>query len=158
MTAICRFVLVLPAVVLILGCSKNSNSPSSVSGKVTYKGEVVPAGMIPFHVKSGGIYSYAIAEGMYSGKDLPAEEMVVTIDTEGVNPNKTKPAYGAGQGNQPDMRGKMQEMGKIPGSAAPATGGKYVKIPAKYASKEKTPLKVTFTKGNNENNFDLTDD
>jgi hypothetical protein len=163
MTTICRLLMTLPLfLALVLGCNKNSTTPSSVSGKITYKGEIVPAGSITFHTPEGGIFSYSLKEGTYSGTDLPAVEMIVTIETESANPKgPPKQSYGAAQGragaDPSDMRAKMEEMGKIPASAAPANAGGYVKIPVKYASKDKSPLKVTLTKGKNVNDFDLTD-
>jgi hypothetical protein len=86
--------------------------------------------------------------------------MVVTVETESANP-KPKPKAvqpGAGDRGDPtdDYRKKMEEMGKVPQGAA-TNAGQYVQIPAKYATKDKSPLHVTLTKGSNENNFDLTD-
>ena len=162
MTTICRILITMPLfLALAVGCAKNSNAPSGVSGKVTYKGEVVPAGTITFHAPKGGIFSYPLTDGKYSGSQLPAEEMIVTIETESLNPNVVKPTYGKGEGKQaaaPDQqRAKMEELGRLPKTAAPANAGPYVKIPAKYATKDKSPLKVTLTNGNNVNDFDLTD-
>jgi hypothetical protein len=156
---------ILMTILLLLaftaGCAKNPNAPSGVSGKVTYKGEVVPAGTVTFHSPNGGIFSYSIAaDGKYSGSQLPAEEMIVTVETESLNPNVAKPTYGGGRGQQaaPDQqRAKMEELGRLPKSAAPANAGPYVKIPAKYATKDKSPLKVKLTSGSNVNDFDLTD-
>jgi hypothetical protein len=50
---------------------------------------------------------------------------------------------------------KMQAMGKMGDQAG--SMGPYVKIPAKYAAKETSGLKVTLKKGKNENNFKLED-
>jgi hypothetical protein len=161
MTMISRILIAIPLLLtLTVGCEKNPNAPSGVSGKVTYKGEVVPAGTITFHAPKGGIFSYSLTDGKYSGSQLPAEEMIVTIETESLNPNVTKPTYGMG-GNKagaPDQqRAKMEELGRLPKSAAPANAGPYVKIPAKYATKDKSPLKVKLTNGSNANDFELTD-
>ncbi len=162
MIKIDRLFLVLPLfLALVPGCSKNSATPCSVNGKITYKGEIVPAGSITFHVAEGGIFTYSLKDGAYSGTDLPAAEMVVTIETESANPKGRPNATYGGQGREgasPDAyAAKMREMGKVPEGAAPANAGGYVKIPDKYSSKDKTPLKVTLTKGKNEKNFDLTD-
>jgi hypothetical protein len=155
--------LLLPLfLVLALGCNKSA-TPAGVSGKVTYKGQPVPAGSITFHLPAGGIFKYPIRDGAYSGSDLPAGEMAVTIETESQNtndPTKPKRTYGQGKdsagGGAPDYAAKMKEAGRIPAGAV-TTGGEYVKIPEKYATKEKSPLKVTLTNGKNVNDFDLTD-
>jgi hypothetical protein len=162
MTTICRILIATPLfLAFAVGCSKNANAPSGVSGKVTYKGEALPAGTITFHAPKGGIFSYPLTDGKYSGSQLPAEEMIVTVETEDLNPDNVKPTYGMGQGKQagaPDQqRAKMEELGRLPKNAAPANAGRYVKIPAKYATKDKSPLKVKLTNGNNVNDFDLTD-
>ncbi len=82
---------------LALGCSKG-RTPSKVSGKVTYKGQPVPGGVVSFHrqgEETSGVYSFNLnSEGVYSGTDLPAEEMIVTVDTESLNPNRVKQTYG----------------------------------------------------------------
>jgi hypothetical protein len=151
--------------VVVFGCGQ-SRTPSKVSGKVTYKGQTVSAGTISFHRQGkdqSGVYSYPLnSDGTYSGTDMPAEEMVVTVETESANPNQVKQTYapppmaGAGKAMGPDeYRKKMKEKG-APVEAS-GNSGPYVKIPKKYAEKETSPLKATLTKGKNEFNFDLTD-
>jgi hypothetical protein len=163
MTLTRRFALALLVfVVLLSGCSK-SQTPSRVSGKVTYKGQPVPAGTITFHIPEGGIFYYPLSpDGTYSGANLPATEMVVTVETESVNPKgHPQMAYGGKAakgktGNDPnDYMAKMKERGMVPQGAI--AKGEYVKIPAKYADKATSPLKVNLTKGNNVNDFELTD-
>jgi hypothetical protein len=120
---------------------------------------------VTFHDPQGVMYQFPIdKEGYYAGRDLPAGEMIVTIETESINPGKEaekKPDY-----NQPggpkmeDPTNKMKQM--MPGarnakSASDEPKGKYVQIPNRYAKKETTPLKQTVTKGDNSMNFDLTD-
>jgi hypothetical protein len=162
MRPIGRIVLSGPLfLVLVLGCSRSS-TPAKVSGKVTYKGEVVSGGLITFHNENGGIYSYNLKfeDGTYSGADLPLGEMVVTIDTEALNPEgRQKREYKGGKdkmGADPnEYKAKMQKMGKVP--EGPVAVGKYVKLPAKYNDPKKSPLKVTLVKGQNKNDFDLAD-
>jgi hypothetical protein len=164
-----RFFLALPLFFAFAAGCNTSNTPATVSGKVTYNGQPVPAGSITFHPVSDkstdqgglGIYNYSIKDGMYSGTDLPTGEMVVTIETETANPNPTKAKaapQGAAKRGDPtgDYQKKMQEMGKVPADAA-TNAGPYVKIPPRYAVKAKSPLKVTVTKGKNTNDFDLTE-
>ena len=109
MNARLRLVLIgLPLVVLIYACSK-STTPATVSGKVTYKGEVVPGGIIYFHTLKedgtpGANYRTLIQpDGTYVLAQLPDVDMLVTIDTESYNPNpaarpKMDPSKYAGAG------------------------------------------------------------
>jgi hypothetical protein len=146
----------------VIGCS-NSKTPSGVSGKVTYKGEPVSAGTITFHrtgENQGGAYPFNLkSDGTYEGSGMPAEEMIVTIDTESANPDKPKQTYSqSGQGGSPSNEYEKMMREKVPEAAAAAkTDGKYVKIPPQYADKAKSPLKVTLSKGKNPLNFDLKD-
>jgi hypothetical protein len=153
---------------VVSGCNQ-SGTPANVSGKITYKGEVVSSGSIAFHpvapksTEQGGLgsFPYPLVNGTYSGSDLPTGEYVVTVETESANPDQKRPKKaepGAGNKGDPaaDYAKKMQEMGKAPTDGA-ANVGPYVKIPTKYAQKNTSPLKVTLTKGKNSNDFDLTD-
>jgi hypothetical protein len=161
MTSTGRCVLSLPLfVALVSGCS-TSPTPAKVSGRVTYKGEMVPAGSVTFHIPEGGIYTYSLRDGTFSGTDLPAGEMVVTVETESANPEgRPKEEYKGGKdkasGDPSDYMKKMQEMGRMP--TGPTNDGPYVKIPPKYADKDTSPLKVNLTVGKNEFTFDLQDD
>jgi hypothetical protein len=143
---------------LVLGCTGSSKTPARVSGKITYKGQVVPAGSIAFCPPEGGNYNYNIKDGMYSGTDLPAVEMTVIIETESANPKVKNVDYGgkAKEGNPNDYRAKMEKMGKVP--QGPSNTGGYLQIPTKYADKTTSGLKRTLTKGENHFDFDLTDD
>jgi hypothetical protein len=169
MTPTGRFFLSLPLLLAVAAGCSTAPTPGKVSGKITYKGEVVPAGSVTFHRRGtedspgSGIFSYSLRDGVYAGTDLPPGEMVVTVETESANPGGyAKTAYGkAGDPNKKggdpnDYVAKMKEMGKIPEGAL--NEGRYVKIPPKYASMDTTPLKVTLTDGKNEFNFELTDD
>jgi hypothetical protein len=151
----------IPLLFAIIGCS-NSKTPSGVSGKVTYKGEPVPGGTIAFHrtgENQGGSYPFSLKpDGTYEGTGMPAEEMIVTIDTESINPDKPKQTYSQpGQGGSPSSNYEKMMRERVPEAAVKSDGGKYVKIPPQYADKAKSPLKVTLSKGKNPLNFDLKD-
>jgi hypothetical protein len=142
---------------VVVGCSSSAN-PGSVTGKVTYNGQLVPAGSVTFHIPTGGLISDALRDGKYSVHDLPTGEMVVTIETESANPDgKLQANYGGNKkgGDPNDYMQKMKERGMIPQGSGNA--GPYVKIPEKYSKKETSPLKAKVTRGSNEFNFDLTD-
>jgi hypothetical protein len=158
MLAAFRLFAVLTFTLLFLvGCGGSKKAPAKVSGKVTYKGAPVTGGNINFHSKGSGVYSYNLTmEGTYTGLDLPAEEMVVTVLTESLNPNLKKQEY-TGSGRGP--RGSAQKMSPMPQGGPASTGpsGVYVKIPAKYAKKETSTLTATLTAGSQTKDFDLAD-
>jgi hypothetical protein len=145
-----RLALASPLLVLLaLGCGgKNPNAPASVSGKVTYKGQPVPAGSITFiSGGAGGRTCQLDADGSYTGIDLPVGEMTVTVETESAKAMATP----------------QDPKAKRSGSAPPPPGGKtskpieYVKIPEKYADAKTTPLKKTLKSGSNSYDVELTD-
>ena len=160
--------MLLVVFVVALGCGqkRNPNAPANVSGKVTYKGSAVKGGNVTFHPSGGGVYAFSIRpDGTYAATDMPDGEMVVTINTESLNPaKKEKPrVYGEGKGGDgkplpvpsPDfIKSKLQN----PPPDQPVAQPEYVKIPEKYGDKTKTDLKLTLSSGNNTKNFDLKDD
>lgn len=164
MTAPNRLLLTLSFFLVIsLGCSPSSKTPTTVSGKVTYKGQPVTGGNIAFHPPAGeatqgasGSYGFALnPDGTYIAVGLPAQEMVVTIDTESLNPNKPKAEYSKGKENPGDeYKKQMMKRGAVPDVADTS---KYVAIPKKYADKKTSPLKKTLTGGKNTLDFELTD-
>src|SRR5207237_8004556 len=138
----------------VLGCSGAGNSTAAkVSGKITYNGKAVPAGSVAFYAPEGGFYNYQLqSDGTYSGTDLPAGgELVVTVETETANPKKAEYGRGKEGGNPSDYEKKMRDMGKVP--SGPSNPGEYVKIPAKYAKRDTSPLKVTLSRGDNRGDF-----
>jgi hypothetical protein len=146
---------------LFLAAVSGCSNTAGVSGKVTYKGQPVPAGTVIFNAPEGGIFTFhLLADGTYSGTELPPGEYVVTVDTEYLNPQAHKQvAYGkdSAAGNPADeYMKKMKEAGKIPEDAG-SNKETYVKIPAKYADKKSSPLKETLTTGRNQKDFELTD-
>jgi hypothetical protein len=87
------------------------------------------------------------ANGNFSGTDLPAQEVTVTVDTEALNPNRKKQVYGGGAG-QPSP---------IPGGGTTTNTANYVKIPARYAKKQTSDLKITLTNGEQVRDIELKD-
>lgn len=155
------------SVMVVFGCGKRSQTPCSVAGKVTYKGQPVTGGTIAFirtlEDQHGG-YGFTInPDGTYVGSSMPAEEYVVIVETESINKNRPVPEYkprvpmgGGKEKMDPNAyRKKMQEMGKMPGITE--AQGTYVKIPSKYGEKKTSPLKIKLENGKNTYNPDLTD-
>lgn len=151
-----RLLLTLPLfLVLACGCQKASNAPARLSGKVTHKGDPVMGGQMMFYTKDAGSYPATIgADGTYSVTDLPAGELTVTIETESLNPKgKIDPKdYGGGKAG-----GKKMTMGPVPEGFATGNRGQYVKIPPKYADKNKSGLTITLVAGAQTHDFDLPD-
>jgi hypothetical protein len=165
---------------LVLGCGSSKAAPAQVSGKVSYNGQPVPGGTVVFY-SSAGVYSAAInTDGTYTAADLPEGEMVVTVDTESLNPDRKTAAYTP---SAIKARAEAGSKSKYSGSSVPAaksapaaSGAKdqkpntspvpeganvdpvtYVKIPRNYADKTKSPLKVVLKSGSQEQNLELKD-
>jgi hypothetical protein len=167
------FAILFVVVAVIAGCqeSGNPNAPAKVMGKVTYKGTPVTAGTLTFHGKDGSINNCDISpDGTYSVSNFPEGEMTVTINNELYNPNRKQVDYkgGAGGAGAAGMYKKAAagpaggtNKGKAEMSPTPegATGlaGAYVKLPAKYAKKETSDIKVTLVKGENKKDIDFVD-
>src|ERR1700682_6061894 len=91
------FTLILPPLlVLALGCGATSNTPSTVTGSVTYNDKPVTGGTITFQAEAGGTYPFTIQpDGTYSSiSEMPTGEMAVSIETESLNKDKKTPDYG----------------------------------------------------------------
>jgi hypothetical protein len=161
-------VLALPLCLLVAtGCgggNENPHAPASVTGKVTYKGEPVPAGLVNFIPKTQGPSATGSlsSDGTYSITDAPAGDFTVTVDTEYLNPDKKTQAYpgagkaGAGATSSP-MPGGGGTSSPMPGPAAVKAGGKYVKIPAKYADVKQSTLTAKLNAGKQTEDFKLED-
>ena len=150
--------LSLAAAVLISGCSGDESGLEkrySVSGKVTYKGELLPKGGITFEpVKpgppAGRHASGTIENGYYtlttSTKDdgaLPGEYKVVIVATTVDMTDLAKKSGGLiHQGDK--------EFQKVVESAKSL-------VPAKYTKSETTPLTATVKTGSNTVSLELTD-
>jgi hypothetical protein len=86
---------------------------------------------------------------------MPAEDYIVTIETESMNTERAAQHYGGGKEDpQKKYREQMEKMGKAPSQNKQ---GSYVKIPSKYSDKAKSGLTAKLSKGKNTQNFDLMD-
>jgi hypothetical protein len=144
---------------LLAGCaSRNPHAPGKVSGQVTYKGNPVPGGTIQFHVEGKAPYASALGkDGTYEITDVPTGEMVVTVETEFLNPaRKGASAYGGDKGAK-DYAARMKAEMQAGAPVKQATVGQYVKIPKKYGNSKTSPLTVTLEAGRQLKSFDLAD-
>lgn len=145
-----RFIGVVAMLGVLGGCGSgvNPNAPANISGKVTYKGAAVTGGSLLFH-SADTVYPASIDnDGAYQGRDFPVGEFTVTVDTENLNPARKSTSYDP-------QAAKMEEY--KPPEGVNVTTATYVKIPAKYADKTKSGLKVTITPGKQVKDFELTD-
>jgi len=83
---------------LLVGCkATNPNAPARVTGRVTYNGSPVTGGTIHFHSADGADVPIGIGpDGTYQAFDIPDGDMVVTVETESINPEKKPPEYRGG--------------------------------------------------------------
>jgi hypothetical protein len=148
-----RLLVLLPLCCgLALGCGQ-SRTPARLQGEVKYNGQLVKGGTIQFHSKEFGIFQTTIRDnGTYAMSDLPAGEVVVTIETESVNPDREIPQYG-GKPAAPDGGAAAKKAGVPPPPAA--NKGNYVHIPERYRDPAQSGLTVTLGSGSQTQNFDL---
>ena len=152
--------------VVVFGCEQgNSNAPAKVSGKVTYKGQPVPAGVVTFHPKTESPFAAASLneDGSYTITEAPAGEFTVTVETESINPDHKTPTYGppgAGAG-----AGAGAPAGEGAGALPPGftdlrkttAPRKYVKIPEKYSDPKTSSLSAKLSAGKQVKDFSLDD-
>ena len=148
-----RLLIATSLIVALVGCSTNKSAPAKVSGSIAYKGQPIKAGTMQFHTPDGTAYDAQISpDGTYAATDIPEGEMVVTVETESINPDKK-----AATGKDAEKRGKMMQSPPGGVGGAPTPTQHYIKIPSKYANSKTSPLTVTLTAGRQVQNFDLTD-
>jgi len=138
------------------GCTANPQAPAQISGAVTYKGNPLPAGTVIFHSAEQGSYRALLnADGTYEVRDVPTGKLVVTIETESVNPAKKPKEYAGGKGAK-QYQERLAAEGR--GAASKTPPQEYVKIPPRYTNREKSPLSIDAVAGTQVQNFTLTDD
>jgi hypothetical protein len=149
----CRLLLLL-ALVLVLGfgCGTSTRTGAKISGNVKINGKPVTAGSVTIYPSEGGAYSTPIQkDGSYEYGGLPVGEVAFSVETETVNPNRPKPSQYGGKGGA----GNVSPMPKDVQPAAQTETGAYVKIPAKYATKETANLTATLKAGANTQDLEL---
>ncbi|MBP3954823.1 hypothetical protein J8F10_05945 [Gemmata sp. G18] len=124
-----------------------------MSGSLTYKGQPIKAGTMAFHTPEGTTYAAQIStDGTYSAADLPEGELVVTVNTEHLNPARKPPAA---TGRDTEKRMKMMQSRQQPQGSAVVPDEPYIKIPEKYSNPKTSPLTITLQSGRQVHNFDL---
>jgi hypothetical protein len=154
---------------LVAGCGPQIGK---VSGQVTYKGKAVPGGLITFRPADGKYNSVTVeldTDGRFPAVELPAGEVLVSIDNRELGP---RPTFSGGMPGglplSPEARSKLggsKAAAAAPaGDGAPQTGedvrrpsGRYVPIPERYYDAETSGLKFTVKGGDQTERFELTD-
>jgi hypothetical protein len=141
----------------LVGCAKNPHAPASISGKISINGQPIRAGTMRFHTKAGNAYGAAYDasinnDGTYSATDIPEGELVITVETESISPQKKAPK--GGEATKRAKAGIVQP--PPPGMAAPPDlSTLYVKVPDTYANPNTSPLTVTVKSGRQVHNVEL---
>lgn len=138
------------ALTLMSGCGVISGK-GTVKGKVTFKGEPLPAGRVTFISKVEGrndTQSCSIKDGLYEIKDFPTGNVQILVETFRPSADSEKKTSSMPK----DLGIRPQQMESV--SSPP---GKYVKIPDRYSSFEKSDLTYTVTRGEQEYDIPLTE-
>ena len=161
-----RHLFCIPLFLLVLmiglGCGSKKTASGKIYGKVTYNGAPVTGGDVAFHSDVGGYSTGITPEGTYQIGEIPPCDAVVTIHTEALNPNVKKQTYTGQTKMGPKVAGggggkmKGEQSSPIPDEGK-NTKGAYVKIPAIYSDKTKSPLKFKVTGESQEINLELKD-
>jgi hypothetical protein len=133
-----------------------------VTGKVTYKGQPVPAGWVQFRPADPARNSVTVElkeDGTFAA-DLPAGDVTVTIDNREWEPRAAGaiPSIPAGIPLSAEARAQIAAAPKREADPkAGGRGGKYVPLPEKYFDGATSGLKFTVKGGNQTENLELTD-
>ncbi len=157
-----------------IGCGGPPPS-AKLSGKFTYKGQVVKGGTVLFKFENGQAASAISSDGLYAFTDLPLGLAKVTIETETYNPAAEHPVYAKAAGQADDRLKSANQYAEAMGKGGPAEKGAgntstglggpfaaelaklYVKIPVKYTNEKTSGLSYTVVQGTQTKDFELTD-
>lgn len=154
--------LILPLGLMAAGCG---SSLGTVSGKVTYKGEVVKGGTIRIVPEKGPPATGDIQEdGTYKITHVATGPAKVSVETDSIKPMK-EAAQGRGAMSMyknkpppppPGSPGSDMDPSKsVAGFREQGDEKRYVAIPARYSDANKSGLSLTVKGGNNEFNIEL---
>ena len=161
-----RFVLVglrLAFLLLVAGLGGCSQSPGTISGKVTYQGKELKGGNVSFvSAENGPSFSAAIGEdGTYKAQNVRAGKYKLCVETASLKPPQGAINSGAGK-KGPNI--ELSPGTKLPEGYTPSSPGearavenlkRYVPIPDSYSKPETTDLTCTVTGGDQTQNIEL---
>lgn len=157
-----RLALILPLFV-VLGCGPGKGT---VSGRVLYKGKPVPGGRVTFqpaNSKFNSVHADLDEQGHYEAT-LPAGEVQATVDNRELEPSIDR------AGGGPDLPPQVRKaLAKTRSEAAPAESraaarkpregnNRYVPIPEKYYTLEKSGLHFRVESGSQTHDIELNDE
>jgi hypothetical protein len=123
------------------GCG-HGRPAGTVTGKVSYKGETVPAGTVAFFGPSDQVASAPIGpDGTFTATDVPLGQVKVTVNTPRPEAELKKAA-----------KQMKKRFGK--GNDFPETTNS-VSVPEKYGDPSKSPLGLTVKEGSQPYDIDL---
>lgn len=120
--------LLLMCALVVCGCGPGDVARTNVTGKVTYKGNPLPAGTVAF-INGSTVATGEIKDGQYSIPNVAVGENKISVTTP------PPPS----QGQQMQMKQKVE--GKSFSGEAPTS----VAIPAKYNNPDSSGLTYTVT-------------
>jgi hypothetical protein len=147
----------LSSLLVAAGCSRTG----TVSGKVTYKGQPLTAGIVQFFPEGkGGDYSSPIKEdGSYSISKLPPGPAKIAVVSNTTNPAANMPMMGGRGPAEKGMKEAAEMMKKSKGDdaagASPFEVKQGVAIPPKYNSPEESGLSLNVTGGSQPHDIKL---
>lgn len=158
------------------GCGTGNPPAGKLSGKFTYKGQVVKGGTVLLKYENGQTSGAIGPDGVYEFLDLPLGLVKVTIETETYNPTAERPVYakaagqaddrlksanqyaeGMGKGGAAEKKGAGNTSTGLGGPFASELAKLYVKIPVKYSNEKTSGLSYTVVQGTQTKDFELTD-
>ncbi len=135
----------LPLFLVAVGCGKSTLPTATVSGKVTYKGQLLKGGSLAFFLSndlSKGTTATINEDGTYSATQVPVGEVKVTVETSSLLPSPSPPPQVA------KILPKDLPEGSPYAKPKQAPDPKnFVRIPDLYSSADTTKLKYTITEG-----------
>jgi hypothetical protein len=151
-----RFGLFVPGLlflslsVLVVGCGKGG---STVSGKVTYKGETLKRGVVQFFPEgAGGSFTSPIkSDGTYSIPNVPRGMAKISVISGSAKPPDQMMKGRGGMGGARAAKGMQQQREKMAGPPGGASGADASEegpnVPTTYNDPEQSGLKVEVTGG-----------
>ena len=102
----------------LIGCG---GSTATVSGKVIFKGEPLPSGVVAFQGDKGWVGNSNINSGVYEIKGIPVGDVKITVQTFQPSPSVVPP--------------------NTPPSEVALPSQKFIEIPFHYADFQSSPLR-----------------
>jgi hypothetical protein len=147
----------LALLIVSISACQSSSGNSTVSGKVTYKGQPLKNGEVHFKAADGNWVSGEIkSDGTYEAKDIPRGNLQVEIKC--YNDELANEYYAWLAGRAKKEGDPIGPDGKpIPKGSRILEREEFSLIPKKYAKYETSGLTLTVNESKVTKNFDLTD-